>query len=132
MRLVTFALAGAAVLALAGCDGGEIVDGEIASVTIYGSVTTAASEPAAGAILKFWAFYTPDEGPPYAVDTADAAGSYRAQLTNWGTRYVVDVHIVAEGPDGSGLIPDTTLRESVVMAGDADSVLVDFVLQPAP
>ncbi|UCF40940.1 MAG: hypothetical protein JSW43_00950 [Gemmatimonadota bacterium] len=134
MRRVTCALAATAALALAACEGDQIIDGEIASVTVYGSVTNAASEPIDGAVLRFWIFWTFEDGPPYASDTADASGAYHAQLTTWGSRTVVDLRIIAEGPEESGFRPDTVLREGVVLNGGdvPDSVRVDFVLQPAP
>lgn len=132
MKPVMSVLAAVVAVALAGCDDPVIIDGDIASVRMYGSVTTAAGAPVPGAVLQFWVFYTPEDGPPYGTDTTDASGGYRADLTNWGTRFVVDAYVIAVPPESSGLLPDTALREGIVMGADADSVRVDFVLQPAP
>jgi hypothetical protein len=134
MRLVTSVLVGILVLALAGCEGDAIIDGEIATVSIVGSVTSAGGEPVHGAVVKLWAFWPIEEGPPYATDTTDASGDYARAVWNWGSHFVVDVQIVVEPPDGSSLLPDTALREGVEANGSdvPDSVRVDFVLQPTP
>lgn len=134
MRLVAFGLASTVVLSLAACSEGDVLDGDIAAVTIYGTVTTAASEPVPGAVLRFWGFWTAAEGPPMATDTADASGSFGQILWNWGTRSVIDLQIVVDPPDGSGLRPDTTSREDVVLTGSdvPDSIRIDFALQPTP
>jgi hypothetical protein len=134
MRSVLSGLIGIAVFALAGCDGDAIIDGEIATVSIVGSVTAAGGQPVPGAVVKLWAFWPLEEGPPYATDTTDASGDYVRAVWNWGSHFVVDLQIVVEPPDGSGLLPDTVLREGVEANGPdvPDSVRVDFVLQPTP
>lgn len=134
MRLVAFGLVGIAVFVLAGCEGDAIIDGEIATVSIVGSVSSAGGEPVPGAVVKLWAFWPLEEGPPYATDTTDTSGDYGRAVWNWGSPFAVDVQIVVEPPDGSGLLPDTALREGVEANGSdvPDSVRVDFVLQPTP
>ena len=134
MRLVASVLVGIAVFVLAGCEGDAIIDGEIATVSIVGSVSSAGGEPVPGAVVKLWAFWPLEEGPPYATDTTDTSGDYGRAVWNWGSPFVVDVQIVVEPPDGSGLLPDTALREGVEANGRdvPDSVRVDFVLQPTP
>jgi hypothetical protein len=134
MRLATSVLIGAAALALAGCDGEEIIDGEIATVSIVGNVTTVGGDPVAGAVVDLWAFWPLEEGPPYATDTTDASGNFKRAVWTWGSHTVVDVQIIVTPPEGSGLLPDTALREGVVLNGgdDPDAVRIDLVLQPGP
>jgi hypothetical protein len=134
MRSVVSVLMGVAVFVLAGCEGDAIIDGEIATVSIIGRVTTAGGEPVPGAVVKLWAFWPLEEGPPYATDTTDASGDYGRAVWNWGSHFVVDVQVVVGPPDGSGLLPDTALREGVEANGSEvpDSVRIDFVLQPSP
>jgi hypothetical protein len=125
---------GIAVFALAGCEGDAIIDGEIATVSIVGSVTTAGGEPVPGAVVNLWAFWPLEEGPPYATDTTDASGDYVRSIWNWGSGFVVDVQIIVEPPEGSGLLPDTALREGVEADGSdvPDTVRIDIALQPTP
>lgn len=134
MRPVVSVLMGIAAFVLAGCEGDAIIDGEIATVSIIGSVTTSGGEPVPGAVVQLWAFWPLEEGPPYETDTTDASGEYGRAVWNWGSHFVVDVQIVVEPPDGSGLLPDTALREGVEGNGPEvpDSVRIDLVLQPSP
>ena len=134
MKPVASVLLGITVFGLGGCEGDAIIDGEIATVSIVGTVTTTGGAPVPGAVVSLWAFWPMQEGPPYATDTTDASGDYGRAVWNWGSSFVVDVQIIVEPPEGSSLRPDTALREGVEANGSdvPDSVRIDFVLHPTP
>ncbi|NIM49046.1 MAG: hypothetical protein GTO22_07275 [Gemmatimonadales bacterium] len=127
-------LAAIAVALSAAACGDEFLDGSIAAITVHGQVRTAAGDPVSDATVRLNVMFGDEGFHTHTTDTTDAAGAYGEVIWNWGTRFVVDLQIVAEPPVGSGLQPDTTLRQDVVLNGDGspDSLRVDLVLEPSP
>lgn len=117
-----------------GRDPTTMVDGEFASILVYGQVLQPDGAPAAGVSVALEALRLGScEGPPSdrTSAVADTSGRYRAVLGNWGKRYTVCVRVQATPSPDSGLTPGLATRSPVEMrASPLDSVRVDVHLGP--
>lgn len=119
---------------LAGCNSEKIIDGEAATVIVYGRVSAANGAVAPRALMSLTAHVQGACANPI-MDAVNAvtntAGDYRAALFNWGTQFTVCVSVNAAPAVGSGFLSRSVQRAPVVMrSGSPDSIRVDLELQP--
>jgi hypothetical protein len=125
------ALALAVLLPGAGCTP-TTIDGEMASLTVYGQVTRSDGTPAAGVRIEVEARVPGDctqrvvAGMP--VET-DADGRYRTSVMQWGSRF--DACLFARAVPGAGMaagVDSLTVAQVEMRAVRPDSVRLDFAL----
>ena len=116
---------------VAGCR--TIMDGEAATVVVYGRVSAADGAAAPRALMSLAAYAQGSCANPLmdaVMTTTNAAGEYRASLFNWGTEFTVCIRVGAAPAQGSGLLASSAERAPVVMrSGIPDSIRVDLELR---
>lgn len=128
-KILSTALLPAGLLLLPACDGRDIVE-PVAAAFAVGTVTDAQGAGLAGATVRgsFCASADLDEWQTLTR----ASGEYDLLMNTFsGIDRVGCVALVAEGPSGSGLKPDTVRVEDVrfTRASAEDTVRVNFVLE---
>lgn len=108
-----------------------VVDGEHASVWVYGEVLAPDGAPIEGVEV------TVEARRPEACDTSsnvrnstttDAGGRYRTGVGQFGVRFDVCLHVHAIPPASSGLAAVALSRSAVEMRSAPDSVRIDLQL----
>lgn len=126
----------AALLGLLSCSATGLIDGPMAAVTVFGTVSLPNGTPAAGvsviAEARAQASCATGSLDRDSVMT-NAAGRYRATLLNWGNQFSVCVALRVVPPEGMAFATDSAQRVPVLMrSSNPDSLRVDIVLRPSP
>ncbi|MGI9140683.1 MAG: hypothetical protein ACR2GJ_06215 [Gemmatimonadaceae bacterium] len=110
----------------------KLMDGEAATVIVYGQISTANGAIPPRALMSMAAYAQGSCANPLmdaVMTVTNAAGEYRAALFNWGTEFTVCVSVRAAPAEGSGFLATSAQRAPVVMRSSVpDSVRVDFEL----
>lgn len=131
--LAVFCLVGAVAACPGALDPDPLVDGDFATVTVYGRVLGPDGAPVALAEVAVEPRRPNACSQPYSGAssvTTGADGRYRATAGVWGIQHEVCLVVRAAPRPATGFAPDSVVRTPVVMrASRSDSLEVDFHLE---
>jgi len=137
LRGFAWSLAAVALAGAAACSDKAVLDGEITTFAIRGTVRDAAGAPVAGATVRVeWLFSACGPQQAAAGDTTvtPSTGVFASHAWSWGTFHEACVRVATTAPAGSGLT-DGALEVGVTLHPEVappETVSVAVVLPNAP